>query len=428
MKKITLLLSLFIATVGYAQITPIDFESSITTENFIDFDGGIATVIANPQSNGINTSANVAQIVRNGGEIWSGSKISLAANLDFSTFNVLSMKVFTTAPVGTVIKFKLEGNGQTERDALTTVSNEWETLTWDFTGQPADFSDLVFMFDFGNVGDGSTNSTFLFDDVEQLFGGAQIDWPTTFDGNGINYTTTDFGGNISSLVADPTNPSNTVVQAIKTVDAATWAGTTIGTPAGFATNLPFSLTDSKMYVKVWSPDAGIPIRLKVEDSNDPTHTCETETNTTLAGEWEVLEFDFLNQATGTELLSIGLGMGWTYNMASIFFNFDTDGPVAGEKTYYFDNVNFGEALSRVDVIEIAGLESFPNPTSNEWTISTDNQKMTSVQIFDLQGKLLFSAQPGSSSVSVNAANFMTGIYVAQVFTEEGMASIKLVKE
>ncbi len=428
MKKISLILSLFIATVGYAQITPIDFESSITTENFIDFDGGIATVIANPQSNGINTSANVAQIVRNGGEIWSGSKISLAENLDFSSFNVLSMKVFTTAPVGTVVKFKLEGNGQTERDALTTVSNEWETLTWDFTGQPADFSDLVFMFDFGNVGDGSINSTFLFDDVEQLFGGAQIDWPTTFEGNGINYTTTDFGGNISSLVADPTNPSNTVVQAIKTVDAATWAGTTIGTPAGFATDIPLTLTDSKMYVKVWSPEAGTPIRLKVEDSNDPTHTCETETNTTLTGEWEVLEFDFLNQAPGTELLSIGLGMGWTYNMASIFFNFGTDGPAAGEKTYYFDNVNFGEALSRIDIIEIAGLQSFPNPTSNEWTISTDNQKMTSVQVFDMQGKLLFSAQPEGSSVSVNAANFIAGIYVAQVFTKEGMASIKLVKE
>ncbi len=428
MKKITLLLSLFIATIGYAQITPIDFESTITTESFEDFDGGIAAVIANPQSNGINTSATVAQIVREGGTIWSGSKILLAENLDFSTFNVMSMKVFTTAPVGTVVKFKLEGGGDTEVDALTTVSGEWETLTWDFTGQPVLFNTLVFMFDFGNVGDGSINSTFLFDDVEQLFGGTQIDWPTTFEGNGINYTTTDFGGNISTLVDDPTNSGNTVVQAIKTAEAATWAGTTIGTSAGFATNLPFSLTDSKMYVKVWSPEAGTPIRLKVEDSNDPTHTCETEINTTLAGEWEVMEFDFATEAPGTAALSFGLQNGWTYNMASIFFNFGTEGAAAGEKTYYFDNVNFGEALSSVDFIEIAGLESFPNPTSNEWTISTDNQKINSIRIFDLQGKLVFSGQPESSFVRVNAVNFVAGVYVAQIFTDAGMGNLKLIKE
>ena len=76
-----------------------------------------------------------------------------------------------------------------------------------------------------------------------------------------------------------------------------------------------------MTVRVWSPNSGTPIRLKVEDSSDPTHTCETETNTSINEGWETITFDFTNQAPGTELLSIGLGFGWTYNMASIFFNF-----------------------------------------------------------------------------------------------------------
>jgi len=204
---------LFIFSLSYSQSLPIDFESSVVTTDFVDFDGGTGTVIPNPQMNGINTSANVAQIVRDGGEIWSGSKIILDNNLDFSSNSIISMKVFSTAPIGTIVKFKLEGNGQTERDVPTTVTNEWETLEWDFTGAPADFNQIVFMFDFGNVGDGSATSTFLFDDIEQVFAGVQLDLPVDFEGSTFNYTMSDFGGNNSSLVVDPTDNTNMVIQA-----------------------------------------------------------------------------------------------------------------------------------------------------------------------------------------------------------------------
>ena len=106
------------------------------------------------------------------------------------------MKVFTSAPVGTTIKFKLEGVGNAERDVQTTVSNAWEELKWDFTGESANFNTLVFMFDFGNVGDGTANSTFLFDGIQQIFGGSQLDLHVTFEDNSVNYTTTDFGNNV----------------------------------------------------------------------------------------------------------------------------------------------------------------------------------------------------------------------------------------
>ena len=170
--------------------------------------------------------------------------------------------------------------------------------------------------------------------------GTQIDLPVDFESTTVDYTLTDFGENSSAVVIDPTDANNTVAKVIKTDIAATWAGTTIGTDAGFATNIPITLTNSKMTVRVWSPDAGTPIRLKIEDANDNTHTCETEVNTTVAGGWETLEFDFTNEAAGTALLSDGLSNGWVYNKASIFFNFGTDGATAGEKTYYFDDVLF----------------------------------------------------------------------------------------
>ena len=130
MKYFALVLSTLLAYTAMSQSLPIDFESDVVTETFVDFDGGVASVIANPQISAGNMSATVAQIVRDGGTIWAGSKIELDENLIFDNLTALRMKVFTSAPVGTTIKFKLEGSGETERDVQTTVTNEWETLTW----------------------------------------------------------------------------------------------------------------------------------------------------------------------------------------------------------------------------------------------------------------------------------------------------------
>ena len=411
-----------------AQSLPIDFESSVTTADFIDFDGGTASVIANPQNNSGNTSAKVAQIVRDGGQLWSGSKIELSNNLDFTTDNSITMKVYSTAPAGTVVKMKLEGAGETERDVVTTLSGSWETLRWDFTGTAGTMNNIVFMFDFGNIGDGSANSTFLFDDVQQVFGGTQIDLPVDFEGLTVNHTMSDFGGNISSLVVDPTNSINRVIQVIKPVEAAAWAGTTIGTPAGFLTDIPLTLTESVMKVNVWSPDAGIPVRLKVEDSDDPTHTCETQTNTTVTGGWETIEFDFTNQAQGTESLEVGLSKGWTYNMASIFFNFDTDGATAGKKTYYFDNVVFGDVVIDLDLFTaIEGLSVYPNPSNAQWTVTSDNALITQIEVFNIEGKLLRTLTVNNTNTTIDATDLIDGLYYARVQTEAGNTVLKLLK-
>jgi hypothetical protein len=91
-----------------------------------------------------------------------------------------------------------------------------------------------------------------------------------------------------------------------------------------------------MSVRVYSPDAGIPVRLKIEDKTAPTKSVETEAMTTVANAWETLVFDFANQADGTAALN----PDYTFDLASIFFNFGTTGADAGEKIYYWDDVMF----------------------------------------------------------------------------------------
>jgi len=391
-----------------AQTLPIDFEGDVTTSNFVDFDGGTATVIANPQMDGINTSATVAQIVRNGGEIFAGSKLILPSNLDFSVDNSFRMKVFTTAPIGTVVKFKLEGQGATERDMRTTKTNEWEEIRWDFTGTPAVYNELVFMFDFGNVGDGSATSTFLFDDITQFFGGNQIDLPVTFDDPNVNYTLTDFEGAASALTVDPEDASNRVAQVMKPAGSGTSAGTTIGTNSGFASVIPLTLASSKMNVRVFAP-SGIPVRLKVENGNDPTQTCETQTMTTISG-WQTLEFDFTNEAAGTESLANGLSMGWLYSQANIFFDFGTGG--TGQNTYYFDDVRFGSATSNTRAEQLTGVEVFPNPASDVLRIDA-TEAFDQVRILSATGQEVFVAAR-AQQLRVDLSAFAAGIYFVHV--------------
>ena len=68
---------------------------------------------------------------------------------------------------------------------------------------------------------------------------SQIDLPISWDDTTVDYTVSDFGGNASSVVADPAGLVNNVLQSEKTPGAQTWAGTTLGTASGFANSNSF---------------------------------------------------------------------------------------------------------------------------------------------------------------------------------------------
>ena len=141
--------------------------------DFTDFDGGTGTVMPLVAPQGTNNpSSNTAMIVRDGGQVWAGSYLNLDGTLDFSNDNLIKLNLWTEAPVGTVVRMKLEQQSNpgnfAERDFTTTKTAEWESIFWDFGSlNNTAFDRLVFMFDFGRTGDGSNTSTFFFDDVEQ---------------------------------------------------------------------------------------------------------------------------------------------------------------------------------------------------------------------------------------------------------------------
>ena len=231
----------------------------------------------------------------------------------------------------------------------------------------------------------------------------QMTLPVSFQETNVTYNLVGFGGaEASTIVTDPTNALNTVGKVIKSATAETWAGTSItdvvnNVQVGFSTAVPFSATTKQMTVRVWSPDAGIPVRLKVEDHLDNTHTVETEAVTTVAGQWETLTFDFANQAPGTAALNLA----YVFDKVSIFFNFNTAGAIAGEKTYYFDDVQMGTGVStgpfnitfQVDMTNVTGFTiPYVNGIFNGWCGAC-------APMSDLNGdniwELVISLQPGA---------------------------------
>ena len=135
-----------------------DFEGVAPV--FIEF-GGIEApiIISNPDASGINTSATVvSQLKTSGSQTWAGSFFEIESPLDLNNYNNIS--VMTYAPfLGAVIKLKIENADASivhEVDLLSSVSNQWEQLVYDFTDAPeADYTRIVIFFDFGNPGDDS---------------------------------------------------------------------------------------------------------------------------------------------------------------------------------------------------------------------------------------------------------------------------------
>jgi PKD repeat protein len=149
------------------QTIPMNFESTITDYKLLGFGGTASSIVANPDPIG-NSSANVATSVR-GWEPWAGTSLPLEYPYVYATGKkIVKMKVWSPA-IGTKVEFKFDygyGNGAgMALEALTTVANAWEELTFDFSGlspgEPS-MSLVVVSFDLGSTAAGTV---YYFDDI-----------------------------------------------------------------------------------------------------------------------------------------------------------------------------------------------------------------------------------------------------------------------
>lgn len=311
-------------------LLPIDFESSTLAYDFTNFDGGVVTVVDNPYSEGINTSAKVGKMVKNAGQTWGGSFITISGSIDFSTNKYVKMKVYSPR-VGAKVLFKVENSSNSginyEQEVTTTVANEWEELVFDYTGIDANqsYQNIVLIFDNGTMGDGTNNFTFYFDDIKLAIDDGQVKLPLGFESSTTTYTFTDFDGGAVTIIDNPhaegINTSAKVAQMVKNAGQ-TWGGSYI------ALSNPIDFSAGKTFkMKVYSPRVGAKVLLKVENLTDGGTSYEQEVATTVANAWEELTFDYS-----------GIDDTKSYQKVVLIFDNGTAGDGTANFTFLFDDI------------------------------------------------------------------------------------------
>lgn len=178
MRKTTFILSILATSLSMAQNAPIDFESADSGANwtwtvFENDTNPPLEIIANPDPTGINTSATVAKFTAlQTGMPFAGVESMHGA--DIGTFTLTSDNAFVTIKVwksvisDVGIKFAtLPGASTGEIKIPNTLVEEWEELTFDFTGvlddpSSTDIDQIIIFPDFIAR---SSDQVILFDDI-----------------------------------------------------------------------------------------------------------------------------------------------------------------------------------------------------------------------------------------------------------------------
>ncbi|MCZ4410323.1 T9SS type A sorting domain-containing protein [Cryomorphaceae bacterium 1068] len=451
MKKVILLSSLLIGGAAFAQTNPIDFEPGgngadfgwATFEAPEGFDNPTLTIEANPVTDGVNTSATAAKLdIGYGTDApWgqAGTETDIAGmEMGIFTFDennsVARMMVFQedfAAPVALKFvnsTFGSDGDIIVQND----VFNEWVELEFDLSGLissgVAPFSQLVILPSYGPR---ATGHAVWFDNITFGAGDPPLPDPmvsapdptidedlvlSVYSDTYLVNTVAEFNLNVFGIVATEVDIESDGNQTAKLENlnfyGAQWIAEDINEYdfvhldyyATSSTGFNFYLIDLTSMIPGGSPD-------------EPRYSFGAGGDEEIVqGEWVSVDIPlqhFLDQPTGS----------FTYDLDDIFqYKFD------GIGTLFFDNVYFAKEPTGVNDLVSNGLRAFPNPSVEAWMISSDASSINEVRVYNALGQVVLSQSPNASMTQIDASNLDKGFYIAEIRTDLGMGTIKLIKE
>jgi len=327
---------------------PVTFDDANYDYNVTDFGGNITVDAKDPTNAGNNVKMTTKP---NGADTWAGTTLGNAPTANpvgfYSTVPLtvanskMTVRVYSPA-VGLHIRFKMEDHNNNthsvETEALSTVANAWETLTFDFTVPTVPATAALnpnytydmgsIFFDFGNGGNGKV---FYWDDVKYIgtvIAPTIVALPLDFQLVPTAYVWTDFAGGAVSIINNPfatgINTSSAVGKMVKFNDQ-TYGGSfmSLSSPINFA-----GAATKQFKMKVYSPRVGAKVLLKVENKSNSGISFEKEASTTVANAWEELTFDYST-----------IDVSKSYQKIILIFDNGTKGDGTANYTFYFDDIS-----------------------------------------------------------------------------------------
>jgi hypothetical protein len=180
--------------------------------------------------------------------------------------------------------------------------------------------------------------------------------------------------------------------------------------------IDLSSGDRGFSIKVKGPRTST-LTIKVE-SGGTEHAVTADYST--PNEWQELLFDFtsFNSTNNTKI--------------ALFFdiqtNFDeTEDP--NLNIFQIDDFVFGEYTTlNTREFDIAGLTIYPNPTNDVLNISTLNQIISLVEIYDMTGKNVISEKSQSLAFKIDTSILVPGVYIIKMNTQNGFVTRKIIKQ
>ena len=350
---ITLAPAAAVAAPPAANIVMASFDET-TAVGFVGFNGGEGSTVEAGPAGG---SGKALKILRSGGEVYAGAFITPASPVAFAADRkTITARVYSpTAGVRMVLKVEgSSGLQSADIDATPAVVAGWQTLSWTVTGIDItkSYTKITILPNLGTV-DAAPGKAYYVDDITLLAAAATpSSVPVTiatldeasaavrgFEGAYDATIVTEAAVKNENAACGSTS-TNKVGRSVKPAsNVANYAGLTVITVAnGGLPKIAFTDAAKTMTLRVWSPAAGLPVRLKVEDNNDGSKSVETEATTTAANAWQTLTFNFASPASDAPK---ALNLATTYDKATVFFNFGKTGAQAGgAQTFYFDDLTF----------------------------------------------------------------------------------------
>jgi len=442
--KALLLLILTLPLFSSSQVLWDDFEQ--TRVGYYEFvHGGMTTRFPNPDlSSTVNNSELCSQYVRNPGELW--DVLVIVANgpiNDVSDYlndsKTMSVDVFSPLP-GIPIQITLEDSsiaGATNYPdgrhsiylGVTTLSNEWETITLTFDSRPdinmsdTTLNSVILLFNGGT----NTNDTYYFDNLygpefdnqcEDLtinpsvkFADWDCNWNLGFCPSGTPCASFDY---MSGWLNQVYNPESSTINTSKYSGEYTRNPDSNGEDVliGYFNNGALDLsTNTYFNFKIYGPPR--PIYLSFQDDNNN----------------EIYAFN-------SALLSNNQWQQFSVDLSSIAsqsvtrFVMFIDQGVVNWDTYFLDDFNLSSAPLLINDINESNLISvFPQPAKNNLSIQVNlnNNEVYTLDFYNIQGKILLSTvlNKNTENINLDVSQFKSGIYFIKVHSKNNLYTKKV---